>query len=203
MSLSAEVAVLIPAAGASRRMGGRDKCLEMVGAEPALRRTARLAAESGARVLVTLPDTGPLLPGRLLSLTGLAVTVLPVKDAQEGMAASLREGARAAGVARGLMVLLPDMPGIGAPEIARAIAAFRLDETRALRATAEDGTPGHPVIFPHRLFARIAALTGDQGGRQALMGEDVRLCPLPGRTALTDLDTPQDWANWRQGQDRG
>lgn len=197
MSLTAGITILIPAAGASRRMGGRDKCLELVAAEPILRRTARLAVGSGARVVVTLPDTGPFLPGRLHALAGLGLTVLPVKDAHEGMAASLRAGARAAGEARGLMVLLPDMPGIGAAEIALVMDSFRQDETRAVRATAEDGTPGHPVIFPHRLFAEIAVLTGDQGGRRILLGEEVRACPLPGQMALTDLDTPEDWANWR------
>lgn len=197
MSLTAAIAILIPAAGASRRMGGRDKCLEPIGAEPVLRRTARLAADSGARVVVTLPDTGPFLPGRLQSLAGLDLTILQVRDAHEGMAASLRAGARAAGEARGLMVLLPDMPGIGAAEIAQVMESFRQDETRAVRATTEDGTPGHPVIFPHRLFAEIAVLTGDQGGRRVLLGEEVRFCPLPGRLALTDLDTAEDWANWR------
>lgn len=201
MSAASGLVILIPAAGASRRMRGADKCLEHLAGEPALRRAARLAALSGARVVVTLPDTGPLRPARQMALAGLGVTTLPVRDAHEGMAASLRAGVRWAAGARGLMVLLPDMPGIGIAELTAVIDAFARDESRPVRGAAADGTPGHPVLFPQRLFAEIAVLTGDEGARRVLSGEDVRLCPLPGRAAIDDLDTPEDWAAWRGGAD--
>jgi CTP:molybdopterin cytidylyltransferase MocA len=197
---ASELAILIPAAGAARRMGGHDKCLEEVAGEPALRHTARLAVATGARVMVTLPETGPMLPARQAALYGLGTTILPVKDAHEGMAASLRAGVRAAGDARGLMVLLPDMPGIDAAEIIAVIGAFARDDTHPVRGAAADGTPGHPVILPHRLFAEVAVLTGDEGAKRVLAGEEVRLVPLPGRRALTDLDTPEEWAAWRAGR---
>jgi molybdenum cofactor cytidylyltransferase len=42
-------------------------------------------------------------------------------------------------------------------------------------------------------------LTGDQGARDLLRAhaDDVRAVVLPARHAVTDLDTPEDWANWR------
>ena len=36
-----------------------------------------------------------------------------------------------------------------------------------------------------------------QGAREVLRGAEVKLVPLPGRHALVDLDTPEDWAEWR------
>lgn len=200
MTSAAGIVILIPAAGASRRMAGQDKCLEVVGGEAILRRTARIAAATGARVVVTLPDGGPMLPARQRCLIGLTVTTVLVKDAHEGMAASLRAGVHAAAGAQALMVLLPDMPDIGAAEVARMLAVFARDETRPVRGATADGTSGHPVIFPRRLFAEIAVLTGDEGARRVLSGEKVALCPLPGRAALDDLDTPQDWADWRKAR---
>ena len=191
------IPILIPAAGASRRMGGRDKLLEAVDGEAVLRRVARLALMQSTRVLVSLPETGTWVAGRRAALAGLRVTILPVRDADEGMAASLRAGVAAAGAAEALMILLPDMPDILAEDISRLFKAFHMEQAKPVRAATSTGLPGHPVILPRRLFAGIAALTDDQGARRVLEGEEVRLCPLPGARAAIDLDTPEDWANWR------
>ena len=67
-----------------------------------------------------------------------------------------------------------------------------------VRAAAEDGTEGHPVIFPRRLYGELAVLTGDVGGRALLQGEDVRAVIRPGQRAICDLDTPEDWDRWRK-----
>lgn len=194
-----DLAILVPAAGASRRMRGSDKLLEDVGGEPALRHAAALAAETGAHVIVTLPASGPLVPARRAVLMGLGVRVVQIPDAHEGMAASLRAGARNIGQAEGLMVLMPDMPDIDSADLARMIAAFAADPTRPVRATTEDGAEaGHPVILPRRLMQQMAVLTGDRGGRVVLEGEAVQSVALPGRRAVTDLDTPEDWEAWRR-----
>lgn len=192
-----DLAILIPAAGASSRMKGADKLLEDVDGETALRRAAVLAQRTGATVIVTLPDAGPMLQSRRAALMGLGLKPVEIGDYHDGMAASLRAGAKAAGSVEGLMVLLPDMPGIEADDLSTLIAAFSEDPTRPIRATAEDGTEGHPVIFPRRLFQELSVLVGDRGGRALLEEERVRLVPLPGRRAIEDLDTPEDWERWR------
>ncbi len=192
-----DVLILVPAAGASSRMRGGDKLMEDVGGETALHRTARIARATGAKVVVTLPEGGPHVAPRKAELAGLDVRPVSVKDAHEGMAASLRAGVAAAGSAMGLMVLLPDMPDIDQADIAALIAAFSTAPTTVIRAAAEDGTPGHPVIFPRRLYAELAVVTGDVGGRRVLNGERVTLKRLQGWRALNDLDTPEDWAEWR------
>ncbi len=197
-----DLAILIPAAGASRRMRGSDKLLEEVSGEPALRHMAALAVGTGATVIVTLPASGPLVPARRAVLLGLGVRIVSIPDAHEGMAASLRAGAREIGPAEGLMVLLPDMPGIERGDLDRLIAVFAKDPTRPVRATTEDGKEaGHPVILPRRLMQEMAVLTGDRGGRVVLEGEKVTLCALPGRRAVTDLDTPEDWQAWRRANE--
>ena len=193
-----EVLILIPAAGAPSRMRGADKLMQDVGGEPALRRTARIARATGARVLVTLPEGGPHATARRAGLQGLDVQAITVADAHEGMAASLRAGVAWAHGAPGLMAMLPDMPGIGTGDLAALLAAFDADPTRPVRAAAEDGTPGHPVIFPRRLYGELAVLTGDVGGRALLQGEDVRAVIRPGQRAICDLDTPVAWDRWRK-----
>lgn len=200
-----DVVVLLTAAGASRRMGGRDKLLEPVGGVALIARQARAAREAGASVIVTLH---PGARARANALARLDVTVLEVRQAAEGMAASLRAGAaEAAGRgAAGLMVLPADMPEITAHDIAEMIAAFRAaDPPPILRATSADGVPGHPVILPARCFDDLAQLHGDRGARDILdrHAGDLVLHPLPGMRAIVDLDTPEDWAAWRAGNPEG
>lgn len=191
------VHVLIPAAGAARRMRGADKLLEQVGGVAQLRRAVEAARASGAvKVWVGLP---PGDDARRAVLSGSWAKLIEVPDWAEGMAASLRAGARAAAaqLASALIVLPADMPEIEAGDLARFVAAHADEPTAIWQGTAADGTPGHPVLFPARDFAALMALKGDEGARSVLTGRDLRALPLPDRRALTDLDTPEEWAAWR------
>lgn len=190
------VPVLILAAGASTRMRGADKLLQTVSGEPLLSRQVRIAGQSGARVLVTLP---PQAVERRQVLQGLSAELIEVADAASGMASSLRAGVKAVADAAGLLVLLADMPEIEAEDLALMQRLFAASANQPiLRATSATGQPGHPVLFPARCFAALASLEGDQGAR-ALLGNDpeVEMVPLPGLRAVTDLDTPEAWAEWR------
>lgn len=199
MTADNDLLILIPSAGASRRMGRRDKCLEMIAGEPALRRAARLALSVSAHVRVSLPADGPRLAGRQQALAGLAVGVLSVPDAGEGMAASLRAGARAALTqsVSGMMILLPDMPEIDEDDIRGLAETFARSPNRPLRAASADGVAGHPVILPKDLLGALALLSGDRGARDILLQHPATLHPLAGNRATLDLDTVEDWDRWR------
>jgi molybdenum cofactor cytidylyltransferase len=188
-------ALLLLAAGASSRMRGGDKLLEEIGGEPLLRRAAREAVATGLEVIVALrPDR----PERDRVLHGLAVRRVPVPDASDGMSASLRAAVAAAPAEAPVAVLLADMPEIAAEDLRALVAAFdAAGGSTIVRAAGEDGLPGQPVIFPARLKPDLLAVSGDAGGRDILRREEVLLVPLPGRRALTDLDTPEDFAAFR------
>ncbi|TCP61415.1 CTP:molybdopterin cytidylyltransferase MocA [Rhodovulum bhavnagarense] len=179
-------------------MGGRDKLLLELDGVPLLHRQAAAALSLGAPVLITLPRGRDRRRGKALGGLKGPLWTREV-EGDEGMAASLRAGASwALGQgARALMVMLPDLPGIGAPEIATLAQAFAQEPGRCLRATSQDGEPGHPVILPARLFTAVADLHGDQGARALLARESVLSLPLPGRAAVMDLDTPDAWAAWQ------
>ena len=188
--------ILIPAAGASSRMRGGDKLLELVGTEPMLRRQAGIALAVCPDVIVTLrPDD----PDRRTALSGLNVTILPIADAATGMAASIRAGALAV-KNTALMILPADMPDLAPADLRLLIDAFDQSPDQIIRATSHDGTPGHPVIFPTDCRGDLALVTGDQGARAVLLAHNhrVRLIALPDQNATTDLDTPEDWAAWRK-----
>lgn len=197
------IAAIVLAAGQSRRMAGRDKLLETVGGRTLLRRTVQAAIASAAdRVLVVLREDDDL---RRATLTGLAAAIETNPRAAEGMGTSLAAGIRALGPeVDGALILMADMPEITSADIGRLIAGFDPAEGRAIvRATSAGGEPGHPVLFGRRFFEVLAALEGDQGARQVVRenAEFVVDLALPGRAALTDLDTPDAWAQWRTAQE--
>jgi CTP:molybdopterin cytidylyltransferase MocA len=177
-------------------MRGGDKLLEDVGGEPMLARSARAAADTGLEVIALLrPDR----PERDRALAGIPVRRIMVPDAGDGMAASLRAGVAATPQEAAVAVLLADMPEIGTADILRLVAAFEASGgNRVVRAATGDGRPGQPVIFPARLRHALLALSGDTGGRDILRQEDPLLVPLPDNRAVTDLDTPEDFAAWRR-----
>lgn len=189
------LAILLPAAGASRRMAGRDKLMEEIDGVPLLARQTGRAIETGAAVYVT---TRADRPARISALAGLNAQLVPARDPDQGLSSSLRAGVAALpDYVTALMVLLPDLPDIETSDMRAIIAAQTLHPGSILRAVAEDGSPGHPTLFPKSLFNELAKLTGDGGARTLLMHHGFVGVTLPGNRAITDLDTPEAWARWR------
>lgn len=197
----AGILILIPAAGASSRMRGRDKLLEKVRGQPLLRDRVTLALGTGAEVLVTLPPDRPLRRAALAGLKDPRLSLITVTDPETGLSASLRDGAHWAirHWADALMIFLPDLPDLTADDITFMLQTY--DFKSILRATSQDGTPGHPVILPARLFDALTRLSGDQGARDILQNHPVIAIALPGQRAITDLDTPESWDVWRATQE--
>ena len=183
--------ILIPAAGASSRMRGGDKLMERVAGQPLLRRQALIALPL-APLIVTLRPDDP----RAALLHGLILTVLTIPDAATGLAASLRAAARTTTTA--LMILPADMPELTEADLATVIAAFQRAPDTIHRGASASGEPGHPVLLPARYLPDIAHLSGDKGARSLIARHGATLVPLPGNHATTDLDTPEDWENWRR-----
>lgn len=180
-------------------MEGRDKLVEPIEGQPLLRRQTQAAMQSGCPVMVCLPvKHGP----RHDALEGLGVTSITVRDAAEGLGATLRTAALFAArhaPDRNLMILLPDVPGIGPFEIKSVLTAFEAaGSDTPTRATDAENRPGTPLIVPTRLIPAFTQLTGDDGGKSILRNEKVQLVPVSDARATTDLDTPEAWAAWRK-----
>jgi len=190
------IAILLLAAGASSRMEGRDKLMEEIDGLPLLSLICSRATQTGLPCYVTVPS----LSHPRVSVTGTA-HVIAVPEASEGMAASIRTGVAAlAAETQAVMILPCDMPELQTQDLLHLAAHFHGPDNAVLRATASDGTPGHPVLFPRRCFPALSLIAGDQGARAVLQNQEVQLVALPGQRAVTDLDTPDAWAHWRAGR---
>ncbi len=196
--MPSDLPIVVLGAGQSSRMRGADKLMQLVDGVPLIRRQAKIArAATSGKVIVTLPN-GP--HPRYGALAGLDIQVLPVPDAAEGMAASLKRAFAAVDGHPAAMLLLADLAELTVGDLREVSGAVdRNGSYLVWRGVTEDGKPGHPIVFAAPLFSAFATLTGDSGGREvvAAAGDRVHLVPLPGQRARRDLDTPEDWAQWQ------
>ena len=62
------------------------------------------------------------------------------------------------------------------------------------------GKRGNPVLWDRRFFAEMAKVSGDTGAKH-LIGEHADLVcevEMAGEAAITDIDTPEALAAWRE-----
>lgn len=192
------IPILILAAGRSSRMRGGDKLSETIDGISLLRRQALAALRVSDTVIVTLP---PAPHPRHALLDGLDVTRVPLPDGPQDMSDSLKLGMAALPPgSTAALVHLADMPDITEDDLRALIDATRTHpNARIWRATSAEGVPGHPIVFDASLFARFSVLTGDVGARSIIKAAQPHIhhVNLPDDHAVTDLDTPEDWARWR------
>ena len=193
-----QIPILLLAAGQSSRMGGKDKLMQSVDGQPLLRQSA-LIARCAAPVIVALPPAPHPRPD---ALNDLDVNMVEIPNAKEGINASLRKAlTHVPPQAPAAMIMLADLPNITADDLKAVLASVQKHADKLIwRGATSRGKPGHPVVFHRSLFGRLNTLTGDEGAQSVVRDhiDKVHLHVLPEENALLDLDTPEDWALWRE-----
>lgn len=192
-------AVLLAAGGSSRMGAGRHKLLELVDGEPLIRRSATALLESGVDEVVAV--LGARADEMRAALAGLPLRLVENAAWSAGMGRSIGVGLSAiAPEAQATLIALGDMPEVDARLVDRLIAGFDPAEGREiLRPVGPSGQPGHPVLFGRRFFEALGALEGDMGARAVLREHAGFVVDAPVETdaGAVDLDTPEQWADWR------
>jgi molybdenum cofactor cytidylyltransferase len=182
-------AVILLAAGESRRLG-QPKQLVVVEGEPLVCRAARAALATGpAQALIVVGARAEAVWGAVADLTFTRVQCL---DWASGLSASIRAGVRAVDcdVDAALFVLC-DQPALGASHLRALVDCWRREPQRAC-ASAYAGTVGVPAILPRSWFPHLLAAAGDRGARDLLRAraDDVLTVDAPWLAA--DVDRPAD-----------
>ena len=182
------VLAVVLAAGRGQRMSGAKHLLPVDG-RPMLAHVID-ALRPVADGLVCVLRPGDERGAALLAELGVAVAW--AEPADEGRAASVRAGVRAAEPGCDLLFALADQPFLRASDFATLIEARR-ESGAGIVYAAYGGQRGSPVLFAPAYRDELAALHGSQGGRAVLAAhpEDahaVELDPERGR----DLDRPED-----------
>jgi molybdenum cofactor cytidylyltransferase len=179
-------------------MRGRDKLLEIIEGEALLCRQTNAALATGLNVHVLIRPGDAERKNSLPVDPRLEISTVP--DADEGMAATLRHAATMV-ADQSMLILLPDVPGIRTEDIQSVLLAFAYHRGKmVVRASDAEGHPGTPICLPAKVVAQFSKLEGDEGGQKLLKKYDVELIRFDNDRATRDLNTPEDWANWRADQ---
>jgi len=195
------IGAVILAAGQSSRFragGGSDptKLVAKLDGKPIVRRVVEAALAAKVRPVVVV--TGYARESVEAAVADCDVSLAFNPKFASGLASSLSVGLSAMrrDVA-GVIVLLGDMPQVGAPLIDALIDAFlaRMDALAAV--PLHEGRRGNPVLLSQKLFERAMRLTGDEGARrliQTLSASELVEVEASDTGATFDVDTPEDLA---------
>ncbi|NBC07818.1 MAG: NTP transferase domain-containing protein [Bacteroidetes bacterium] len=195
------IPLVILAAGASTRMGQAKQLLQADG-ELLLHRIIRIGQEAGFAPLVVV--TGARQQAIAPHLDGLPVQQAYNPDWATGMGSSVSVGLMAA------LGLLPGAPAVGfvltdqpyvSAALLRGMKARLLDTEAAGIAAAYQQTLGVPAIFRSALYPELRQLSGQKGAKPLLRKYADELIAYPFPQGHIDLDTPADWAAYRNRAD--
>jgi molybdenum cofactor cytidylyltransferase len=185
------IAAVVLAAGGSSRMG-RPKQLLPWGNSTLLETAveAALASQAGEVIVVTGSQADRVGP----ALAGHPVRIVENPAWAEGQSTSVRAGLAALSASASAAVfLLVDQPYV-TPDLIDALIQRHRETLAPLVAPRAGGRRANPVLFDRSAWPRLAAVTGDAGGRtlfDAYAGQVVWVEWT--ESIMLDVDTPEDY----------
>jgi molybdenum cofactor cytidylyltransferase len=186
---TAELQVIVLAAGASTRFGSPKQIAPVQGVPLLPLMLSRATAVAGHAVSVVLgAHSAEIAP----ALGRSAVSLVVNREWSEGVAASIRAGLMSLpGSCAAALLLLADQAAVTAADLQRLIDMWRRTP-RAIVAAQYGGGYGVPAIFPRAEFPALLRLRGEQGADTVLRSPTVELIGVPMPSAATDIDRPGD-----------
>jgi CTP:molybdopterin cytidylyltransferase MocA len=194
-------AIVVLAAGGSRRLGQPKQLLSVLG-EPLLRRVVRMAADAEPDHLVVVLGSSAYECVAVIKDCDADIVVNPFWEC--GLAGSVRLGVERAEEkgADAVLLLLADQPCLDS-EVIRRFLVRANGQTDLIVAAGYDGVLGAPMMFGSDWFAQLKKLEGDQGARGLVPKEAGRVEIIDWSEGAIDVDTPEDLACMAQIVARG
>lgn len=192
------IAGVVPAAGASARMG-RPKALLDLGGRSFVHRVVGSLADGGCDPVLVVVARGDDAVAAEARAAGARALVNP--DPGEGPVTSLRLALAHLDAGVDAIAYLP----VDHPLVTPATVALLLAEARAagapLTLPMRGARRGHPAIFGRALFAELAD-PGLAGGARTVVHRhlaEARLVAVDDPGVIADIDTPEAYAAARAG----
>jgi molybdenum cofactor cytidylyltransferase len=186
-------AAVVLAAGGSSRFGS-PKQLARWGDKTFIEQVADTALASGAELVVVV--LGAEIEQSRAVLDNRPVRVVINNNWAQGQSTSLKTGLAALPPAiNSAVFLLVDLPAVR-PEIVDALIERHRQTLAPIVWPEFEGKRGNPVLFDRRLFAELAQVSGDTGGRPVLVAykDQAERIELADEAVIQDFDRPEDLA---------
>jgi molybdenum cofactor cytidylyltransferase len=200
--VSAKVAGLILAAGASTRMGRPKQLLGARGGRSLLHRIMdeSLSSDLDLVALVLGSHYEEIKETIVVEKTHPKLRIIENKDFKEGISSSIRAGLSIIQDHYDhVMILLGDMPYI-TTRIINLLLHRYLESPMPLGALKTGKRRSHPVIIGRTFYPEIHRLTGDTGARDLFsrFSDQVLLVDAGEDYEDVDIDTPEDYEQYQR-----
>jgi molybdenum cofactor cytidylyltransferase len=187
------VSAVVLAAGSSTRFAGEaPKQLTVFEGASMVRRIAQVALASKASEVIVV--TGFQQARVAAELKGLSAHCVYNRRFQQGLSTSVKTGLWAVSDRSSGVLFIPcDQPRLDTATLDLLVDAYRRGRGSIL-VPAYRGRRGAPVLFDRKFFAELAAIAGDEGGRQVLLRHpnEVVEVELHDDRPLHDFDTVEE-----------
>ena len=184
-----KTAVLILAAGASKRIGKPKQLLPYKESNLLLEKIKQFQSVEKVQVFVVL---GAYFKEIMPMLRELPVKVVMNENWKEGMGSSLSKGIeliKKKELFDRVLITLSDLPLMESSHYEDMIALSKNAGKRIIQTTYEQGAAGVPAVFDKSLFRRLSQLTDENGAKSLIETYKKEVLELRSKTPFFDVDT--------------
>ncbi|MCH4552876.1 nucleotidyltransferase family protein [Aestuariibaculum lutulentum] len=194
MQNAPEIALVILAAGASKRMGNPKQLLPW-GDSTLIEHSIKTALKvNGSPVFVVLGANFEILSEQIESYP---IEVIYNCDWKQGLGTSISKAVKHITDSNlkfdGILFLLADQPFITTDYLKQMIAHFKPNKAQIIATSYNEGEKGVPVLFDAIYFKELEALNKDIGAKQVLSTHESKVEILFSGTKNIDLDTQTEY----------
>jgi molybdenum cofactor cytidylyltransferase len=192
--IKSNIAILIPAAGASRRLGSPKQLLKW-GDSTLLSHAIETAEELGQKEIIVV--LGAYFDKIKSEIDKRPVQILKNEDWKKGLGSSIALGVEYLrnnnNTYDAVLVLLPDQPLILPFYLKRMIEKFSVGENQIIATVYGSGKYGVPALFDKKYFDKLRSLTDDRGAHELIKRLTEFVTSVDINPLIADIDTEDDY----------
>jgi len=192
--IESNIAILIPAAGASRRLGSPKQLLKW-GGTTLLSHAIETAEELDQKEVVVV--LGAYYDQIKPKLKKSSTQILKNEDWKDGLGSSIAVGVEYLHNCNddydAVLIILPDQPLIDPLYLKTMIEKFRVGENQIIASAYGNGKHGVPALFDKKYFKELIGLTDDRGAQKLIKQSAQFVTTLDKNPLISDIDTKEDY----------
>lgn len=191
--MSADIQILILAAGKGERMGTTKQLLPYLD-RPLLVNVVDLAnsLSLGKPIVILGYEADEIKLSMAQGQAHIVVNPHWAKGMGNSLACGIKKAAAVNPELAAVLVLLADQPKISKAHLLRMVQEFNQTGS-AIVATAYPDGGGVPAIFNKSIFSELLELDADRGARQLIRKHEDVVLVFPAEEQIQDIDTPEDY----------
>jgi molybdenum cofactor cytidylyltransferase len=194
LSHSSNIAVLIPAAGASQRMGSVKQLLEWGTSTLLGHSIETVRSLKCSEICVVLGANYDIIKSEIDSYP---IKIVNNEEWESGLGRSIAFGVQhlidSSFTIDGILIMLADQPLIDANYLNSMIEIFKPEEQQIIATYYDNHKQGVPALFDKTYFEELTKLSDDKGAKEIIEKYSNNVTMLTAHGRISDIDTQQDY----------